>query len=200
MRLTHAVFCSLIFAVLGGAVACGGPKAVRGDEVAGLDDQALSTGLDRKDLQKMLQQNMDVLEKSAVVGRWQTENRPSLAVMRIKNETSEHIDSALQSLLSDIETIMVNAGHVRVISQEDQPQLMAELRQQQSDSFDQAQIAQWGKQVGARYFITGKVYSVDERGQDQRRVQYFLFMRVLDAQTGDILWQNKTSVTKALLD
>jgi PBP1b-binding outer membrane lipoprotein LpoB len=53
--------------------------------------------------------------------------------------------------------------------------------------------------VGARYFITGKVYTVDERQQGERRVQYFLFMRVLAAETGDILWQNKTSVTKAIV-
>ncbi|HEX2879155.1 MAG TPA: penicillin-binding protein activator LpoB [Polyangiaceae bacterium] len=198
MRLTHSVSIPALIAVLSGAVACG-PKAVRGDEVAGLDDEAMSTGLDRRDLQKMLQQNMEALEKSAAVARWQSENRPTLAVMRIKNETSEHVDSALQALLSDIETILINAGHVRVISQEDQPDLIGKLRQQQGDAFDQAQVAEWGKQVGARYFITGKVYSVDERTDDERRVQYFLFMRVLNAETGDILWQNKVSVTKALL-
>ena len=52
--------------------------------------------------------------------------------------------------------------------------------------------------MGARYFVTGKVYSTDERLGDQRRVQYFMFMQVIDAQTGDILWQNKASVTKAM--
>jgi uncharacterized protein (TIGR02722 family) len=199
MRRFRALIVPLTLALVSSIVGCG-PKAVRGDEVAGLDDEALSTGLDRHDLQKMLRENMEALEKSAVVTRWQGENRPPLAVLRIKNETSEHVDSALQSLISDIETILVNAGHVRVISQDDQPELIAEIRRQQSDAFDQAQIAKLGAQVGARYFVTGRVYSVDERGEDQRRVQYFLFMRVLDAQTGDILWQNKTSVTKALVD
>jgi uncharacterized protein (TIGR02722 family) len=198
-RISHLLLTALLGASLSSVVGCG-PKAVRGDEVKGLDDEALSTGLDRRDLQKMLQQNMESLEKSAAVARWDGEDRPTLAVMRIKNETSEHVDSALQALLSDIETILINAGHVRVIRQEDQPELISKLRQQQGDSFDQGQIAEWGKQVGARYFVTGKVYSVDERGSDTRRVQYFLFMRVLSAETGDILWQNKTSVTKAIID
>jgi hypothetical protein len=31
-------------------------------------------------------------------------------------------------------------------------------------------------------------------------VQYFLFMRVLEAATGKLLWQNEQSVTKAILD
>jgi hypothetical protein len=30
-------------------------------------------------------------------------------------------------------------------------------------------------------------------------VQYFLFMRVLDVETGDILWQNSAAVTKAIV-
>ena len=35
----------------------------------------------------------------------------SIAVLPFRNETSEHIDSALSSLSSDIETKLVNAGH-----------------------------------------------------------------------------------------
>lgn len=181
------------------AVGCG-PKAVRGSEVAGLDDQAMSTGLDRKDLQKMLQTNLDALQSSAAIKRWEAENRPTVAVLTIRNETSEHIDSALNALISDIETSLINAGHVRVISTEDQPELIEKVRSQQTDAFDQSQVAEWGQQVGARYFVTGKVYTVDERMDGERRVQYFLFMRVLEAATGDILWQNKTSVTKALVN
>lgn len=178
---------------------CGGPKAVRGSEVAGLDDAAMGTGLDRRDLQQMLKTNLDALETSAAVRRWEGEDRPTVAVLSITNETSEHIDSALEALISDVETALVNAGHVRVISAADQPELIAQVRSQQSDAFDQAKVAAWGQQVGARYFVTGKVYTVDERQSGERRVQYFLFMRVLEAATGDLLWQNKSSVTKALV-
>lgn len=177
-----------------------GPKAVRGTDVAGLDDAAMGTGLDRKDLQRMLQINLDALQSSAAIRRWESENRPTVAVLSIKNETSEHIEGALDALISDIETSLVNAGHVRVISAEDQPELIAKVRSQQSDAFDQSQVADWGQQVGARYFVTGKVYTVDERQDGERRVQYFLFMRVLEAATSDIIWQNKTSVTKALVN
>lgn len=180
------------------AVACG-PRAVRGDEVEGLDDEAMSTGLDRRDLQKMLRENLEALRSSAVVRRWEKESRPTVALLPIRNETSEHVDSALQSLISDIETTLVNAGHVRVIDVQKQPELMEQVRRQYSDGYDPANIASWGKQVGARYFITGKVFSTDERFDDERRVQYYLFMQVLDAETSDILFQHKSAVTKALI-
>ena len=53
--------------------------------------------------------------------------------------------------------------------------------------------------VGAQYLVTGKVFSSDERFEGERRVQYSLFLQVLDVETGDILFQNKTTVTKALV-
>ena len=58
-------------------------------------------------------------------------------------------------------------------------------------AFDQSTVSRWGHQVGARYFVTGKVFANDERQNDERRVQYTLFMQVLDAETGEVLFQNK---------
>ena len=56
------------------------------------------------------------------------EERPAVAVLPLRNETSEHIDSALDALISDIETTLVNGGHVRVINAMQQPELVAEVR------------------------------------------------------------------------
>lgn len=186
---------ALTFAACGG-----GPRAVRGSDVAGLDDEAMSTGLDRRDLQQMLHENMESLQTSAVVKRWQNEDRPAVAVLAMRNDTSEHIDGVLQALITEVETKLVNAGHVRVIARDSQPEMIAEVEKQQSDAFDAATIARLGSQVGARYFVTGRVYSADERQSGERRVQYFLFMRVLDVETGDILWQNSAGVTKAIVN
>jgi penicillin-binding protein activator len=186
-------------AALGLAGCGGGPKAVRGSDVEGLDDEAFSTGLDRRDLQSLLHKNMQSLQSSAVIERWKGEDRPTVAVLPMKNDTSEHIDGALNALISEVETTLVNAGHVRVISQEMQGDLINEVKRQQNDVFDQATVSRWGKQVGARYFVTGKVYTVDERGQGERRVQYFMFMRALDSETADILWQNTAELTKAIV-
>jgi len=181
------------------SVAGCGPKAVRGDEVAGLDDQAMSTGLDRRDLQKLLQENMKALETAPVIKRWEGEQMPSVAVLPLRNETSEHVESSLDALISDIETTLVNAGHVRVISMEQQGNLIAQIRQQYSGAFDPSQIATWGKQIGARYVVTGKVFTSDERQDGERRVQYFMFIQVLEVETGQILFQHKSAVTKAII-
>lgn len=179
--------------------ACAGPKAVRGSDVAGLDTDAMSTGLDKRDLEKLLAENMNALDRSAVVKRWEAENQPQLSVLPFRNETSEHIDSSLDALISDIETNLINAGHVSVISLENQASLMAEIKRQQGEGFDQGKAASYGRQLGVKYIITGKVFTTDEKFKDERRVQYYLFMQVLDVETGQILFQNKASLTKAMI-
>jgi hypothetical protein len=175
------------------------PRAVRGEDVEGLDDQAMGTGLDRRDLQKLLSENMNALNTASVVERWKSESSPKLAVYPFRNETSEHIDSALDALISDVETRLINAGHVQVISLENQSGLIAEIKKQQGDAYDQAQVAQFGKQLGVKYVVTGKVFTTDERMNKERRVQYYLFMQVLDVETGVILFQNKAALTKAII-
>jgi len=189
---------ALVLGVAFGSVACG-PKAVRGEEVEGLDDQAMSTGLDRRDLQRLLQENMNALQSAPIIKRWEGEQMPTVAVIPLRNETTEHVEGSLDALISDIETTLVNAGHVRVISMEQQGNLIAEIRKQYSGAFDPSQISTWGKQVGARYIVTGKVFTSDERQAGERRVQYFMFMQVLEVETGQILFQHKSAVTKAII-
>lgn len=197
--LQHLILVIAVLGVSAASVACSTPRAVRGENVEGLDDQAMGTGLDRRDLQKLLSENMNALQSSAVVEQWEAEDRPRVSVLPFRNETSEHIDDALNALIGDVETTLVNAGHASVISLENQPSLMAEVRRQQGEAFDQGKAAQVGRQLGVQYIITGKVFTTDEKFNDERRVQYYMFMQVLDVETGEILFQNKAALTKAIL-
>jgi len=98
-----------------------------------------------------------------------------------------------------VETELINSNLFRVVSMENQKMLMDEIRAQQSDGFDQSEVAKWGKQMGVKYIVTGKVFTADERAADSRRVQYFMFMQVLEVETSEILFQNKSALTKAIV-
>jgi TolB-like protein len=177
------------------------PKAVRGSDTPGLDYAAMGTGLDRRDLSQMMRENMDVMKNSRVYQVWAQEDRPPVSVLPIRNETSEHIESALGALISEIETNLVNSAPVRVVSLENQKSLMEEIQRQQNSqgAFDASQVASWGKQLGARYVITGKVFTTDERTPNAHRVQYYLFIRVISVETSEVLFQNQAAVTKAII-
>lgn len=202
MSMTNALRNAVLVAAFVSVSACSsGPKAVRGETTPGLDEAAMSTTLDRKDLQTALRVNMVALEQSKAMARWAQENQPAVGVLPFRNETSEHIDSALGALITEVESQLINFAPVRVISMESQDDLIAEIRnQQRSDAaFDQTQVARWGKQLGVRYVVTGKVFATDERTQKARRVQYFLFMRVVSVETGEVLFQNQAPITKAII-
>ena len=75
---------------------------------------------------------------------------------------------------------------------------MREVRYQQSGDIDPASAARVGRQLGAKYYFTGKVGAVDERLKKQRRVQYSLFMQVIEVDTSLVRFQNETARSKAI--
>jgi len=198
MSLTTAA--TVATALCLGAGACG-PTYVRGDEVAGLDEYAMSTGLDKKDLEKLFDTNIKSFMEAAVVAKWKTEPTPPIvAIFPIANETSEHVRDQLDALLSKMETQLINSAVATVVDHAMQDQLIQEVVKQQGGAFDEAKSAEIGRQLGAKFFLTGKVYDSAERSEDERRVQYFLFMKVVEVETGVVRWQNEANLTKGLVD
>ena len=177
-----------------------GVAIVRGSQVEGLDDQAMSTGVDKRDIQQALHENLKSLMTSPTANGWATDHsRPTIAIYPLANETSEHIEGQLNALLSDVETYMVESNLVTVISVERQRQMIAEVEKQHGGGFDPSHVAAYNAQLGAKYYVTGKVFTADERAFGERRVQYFMFMQLIDVSTSAVLWQHKVEFTKAII-
>ena len=163
-----------------------------------------STGLDRADLERLYNENIQTLLASPVMAEWQnaavkTGKKSVVAIFPIVNETTEHIDTQLDALLSKMETQLVGTGALSVVSRQRQQQLAEELRLQQSGAFDAAQPAKLGRMLGAKYYVTGKIYDSAERTKGARRVQYFLFMQVIELETSLVAWQKEAALSKGLL-
>ena len=193
----------LIAVLLGSALGCA-PKASRGGagtKNPGLDAAALSTGLDKVDLDYLVEENLNALFDSNF---WQRDildrpdDQPLVTIFPIRNDTSEHLGDQLDTLLGSIETFLVNSGSVGVVSRERQAEMMREVRYQQSGDIDPASAALIGRQLGAKYYFTGKVGAVDERLKKERRVQYSLFLQVIEVDTSLIRFQNETARSKAI--
>lgn len=182
---------------------CAKPQYVRDTEKKDIDEYTMSLRFDRKDLDRLYEDNIDKLLSSRVTKMWEQQaaggNAPVVAIFPMRNETSEHIGPQLDTLLSKFETDLVNKSAADVVSHENQPELIAEIKRQQSDAYDPQRLAGYGKQLGAQYFVTGKVYDSAERVEDERRVQYFMFVQVLDVETGAIKFQNESKITKGLM-
>jgi len=184
------------------AAGCAGKEYVRGADDPSIDQPAMSTGLDKDDIERTLQTLLNQMREAPVMTEWRVRaghnDRPIVAIAPFLNETSEHIDPQLDSMLGETETWLVNSSVVRVVSQERQADMIRQVEGAQHPAFDPRHIPQYGKQLGVKYYVTGKIGASDERTADARRVQYFVFMQVIDTETSEIRWQQKAYVTKAV--
>lgn len=195
LTATLLVFVALTFACA--------PRAMRGGEGTAnpnMDAPAMSTQLDLADIQFLVERNLDALYLSRF---WKGEietsaKQPILAIWPIENRTSEHLEDQMLTLLSSIETSMINSGDVLIVARSRQAELAREIGVQQGAIYDPAGAARLGRQLGAKYFVTGKLTAVDERLQNTRRLQYSLFLQILELDTGLVKFQYETTRSKAL--
>jgi hypothetical protein len=179
------------------------PRAIRGGEGTAnpdLDRPAMSVTLDRDDITYLVADYLERLEPSRF---WQQSvkgaaQQPVVAIWPIQNATTQHLDDQMLTLLSSIETALVNTGDVLVVDRSRQEDLAREIGIQHGAAYDPASAQRLGKQLGAKYFFTGKITSVDERLSNMRRVQYSLFLQVVEIETGLIRFQNEVARTKAV--
>lgn len=178
-------------------------RAIRGGEGTanpGLDRPAMSVTLDRDDITYLVSDYLARLETSQF---WQqsikgASTAPIVAIWPIQNATTQHLDDQMLTLLSSIETALVNTNSVLVVDRSRQQDLAREIGIQQDAIYDQRSAQRLGRQLGAQYFFTGKITSVDERLNNTRRVQYTLFLQVIEIETGLIRFQNEVARSKAL--
>lgn len=194
-----------LMVTLSGLVALAGctARAMRGGEGTAnpdLDRPAMSVTLDRDDITYLVADYLERLEPSRF---WQqtvkgASQPPIVAIWPIQNATTQHLDDQMLTLLSSIETSLVNTGDVRVVDRSRQESLAHEIGIQQGAIYDPSSAQKLGRQLGAKYFFTGKITSVDEKLNNMRRVQYSLFMQVIEIETGLIQFQNEVARTKAV--
>lgn len=183
---------------LAAPLGCADPHTVRDTEMEDIDERTMSVRLDRNDVTRLFEENIDKLVGSSAFGAWErqadTGALAAVAIYPIRNETEQDVDAALNALLSKFEDDLVGRSVVDVISYENQPMLIAEAQLQQSADYDALRAAAAGKQVGAQFFMTGKFFGVHEQVEDTQRVQYFVNFQVIDIETGQAVFQNTSSV------
>ncbi len=159
----------------------------------------MSTSLDKDDMEHALSELLNQMRTAPIMDRWRDDRgQDTVAVLAFDNQTDEHIDSQLGAMLADTESWLANSNVVTVVSRERQEQMIKEVESQQHPVFDKNFVATYGRQLGIKYYITGKVFAADERTEDQRRVQYFLYMQVIEVETSAVRWEQKQAITKVV--
>ncbi|OBT13975.1 penicillin-binding protein activator LpoB [Vibrio sp. UCD-FRSSP16_10] len=183
-----------VIALLGLAVILGGCS----NKVNYGDAQAVETttvDFGSTDLQKIAAEMVDSMLSSGSVAAITKDQRPIVFVERIKNKTSEHIDT--ESITDSVSTKMLNSGKFRFVDMDRVDSVRKQLNFQNNDQLvDQSSAIQFGKMVGAQYMLYGNLSSIVKEAGSDKDVYYKMTMRLMDLETGLIEWADETEIRK----
>lgn len=147
------------------------------------------------DLQKVASDMTDSLLVSPVIGSLTANIRPVVFVERIKNKTSEHIDT--ESITDSISTKLLRSGKFRFV---DMTRIEAARKQLQfqhdGGMIDSSKAIQFGQQVGAQYMLYGNLSSIVKTNKDKSDVYYKFTLRLMDLKSGLIEWADESEIRK----
>jgi uncharacterized protein (TIGR02722 family) len=147
------------------------------------------------DLQKVAGDMTDSLLLSPVVGTLTQNKRPVMFVERIKNKTSEHIDT--ESITDSISTKLLRSGKFRFVDMARVEAAREQIKfQQDGGMVDTNKSIQFGKQVGAEYMLYGNLSSIVKSNKDKSDVYYKFTLRLMDLESGLVEWADETEIRK----
>jgi hypothetical protein len=157
--------------------------------------ETTDTNFGSTDLQTVANQMTDSLLTSPVVGTLTANNRPIMFVERLKNKTSEHIDT--ESITDSISTKLLRSGKFRFVDMSRVNAAREQIDfQQNSGMVDPNKAMQFGRQVGAEYMLYGNLSSIVKSNKDKSDVYYKFTLRLMDLQSGLVEWADETEIRK----
>ena len=147
------------------------------------------------DLQMIATKMVDDMMVFPPIVEMTRDRRPVLFVDRIKNKTSEHIDT--ESVTDTIQSKLINSGKFRFVDMSVVDRVREQLEyQQDSGMVDQASAAQMGRQIGAEFMLYGNLSSIVKRDDSTKDVYYKFTLKLLNIQSGIIEWSGEKEIRK----
>ncbi len=126
-------------------------------------------------------------------------DKPVIVVYGISNRTSDHIDT--KALTDTIRTLLYKSGKVRFVNKTQRGNIEKEIQETQGKVSPETQI-RLGAQVGAKYMLTGTLYSMEKEEMRQVRAHrkdlryYQLTMALTNIKTALIEWTDEQEIIR----
>jgi uncharacterized protein (TIGR02722 family) len=118
---------------------------------------------------------------------------PLVAVTRLRNDTSEHIDT--RSITDKIRTSLIKSNKVRFSALDQQQELMVQYKLQGTLADTATQKAA-GKQIGAKYILGGNISSIVKITNKVKDVYYKITLQATDIESAVIVWADDVEIRK----
>lgn len=158
--------------------------------------ETVNTDFGSTDLQMIAEKMVDdMLASGAVAQIGAGGKRPVLFVDKVKNKTTEHIDT--ESITDTISTKLLNSGKFRFVDMTAVDAVMRQLDFQKSSGLvDEAKSVQAGKQLGAQYMLYGNISSIVKTAGSTKDVYFKFTLKLTDIESGLVEFQSEKEIRK----
>lgn len=158
--------------------------------------ETVNTDFGSTDLQMIAEKMVDDLLASGAVAQISAGGkRPILFVDKIKNKTTEHIDT--ESITDTMSTKLLNSGKFRFVDMTTVNAVMDQMDYQKNSGLvDEAKAVHMGKQLGAQYMLYGNFSSIVKTSGNTRDVYYKFTMKLTDIESGLVEFQSEKEIRK----
>jgi len=167
---------------------CGGMKVKYGDPEA---VETVTPDYGSTDLQMIAERMINSLLVHPVLN-----NIPVIYVSRLRNKTSEHIDT--EAITDKIKTALIKSGKVKftAISEVKEEVIEQLMYQKESGMVDPTTRVAIGKQIGADLILYGDIISIVKKEGRKQDIYYKINLELADLETGLIEWSEEEEIRK----
>ena len=152
----------------------------------------ISTEFDSADLQRIAAKMVDsLLGDDLLMDDIGTAGPPLLIVDKVKNKTSQHIDT--ESVTDSIRTKLIRSRMFSFQDRTTEAALAEELAYQQTAAQDAVAM---GQQDAPRYMLTANLSEISQKAGRVRDVYYKFTMSLRDLKSGRLLWADEEEIRK----
>lgn len=134
-----------------------------------------------------LQVRLDQIGKSG-------ETPPVVALLRVDNKTSEHIDTDM--IADKLQIELLRSGSLRFVDRSKIQDMAREFDLGGSGLMDDENAKKAGSVLGADYLLYGELGSIKKKAGREQLSYYRLSMKLLDAETNELVWADEGEIKK----
>ncbi|MDH4120977.1 MAG: penicillin-binding protein activator LpoB [Deltaproteobacteria bacterium] len=121
--------------------------------------------------------------------------KPVVIAYGVKNKTREHINT--ETFIKDLERAFIRSGKVTVVaSQEEREEIRGERADQQSGLTETP--AEFGKEKGADFVLTGVLMDIYQREGGKEVVFYQANLQLINVTTNEKVWMGEKKIKKVV--
>ncbi len=126
----------------------------------------------------------------------QNDRSPVIIVGEVLNRTHEHIDA--ETFIRNMEREFINSGLVRLVQDAEFREQLRRERADQHEFADPATVAQWRRETGADYMLTGTINSIVDQYRRERVIFYQVNLELSHMETNEKVWIGEKQIRKTV--